>query len=522
MLTVNGISSDSGDSTKANSTMIPTSSSCTSFNATDLLKIKSSCDKQISILFVKDSHFHTFPHVFEYFENLKSLDISDADIEHIEIPTTFERAVHLTYLDMAGNNLKTLQSYVFTHLNNLSTLDIAHNTINTMEKHAFHGLSNLLQLELSYNNILHLDADIFQPLSRLQTIRLNNNRIQVIDKELFQNNIHLKWAYFASNEIIIVDPNSFTHCHLTSLDLGFNNLTEVDASTSKYLKTLIVANNQLSTLTVPLTVDEVYAANNQISSINSETNELKRLYLSSNCFSNLRNLTNLKKLDFLDLSNNHLRNVQFSDLNGLSQLKELKLTLNKLSEINANDVATNLPRLSVIELSTKHWPDTYIEKLKDELKNRSIDLGQDRADIPDNDAKILTTTPPSRVTTKSTTPTKTSNPTEAPTDNIDRKLEEIQKRLNDLDSKIDSSAKRIDDRLSEMNKTMDAKIMKSSAELNATVSSFKTYETLMIIMFVTGLLAILYQVIIYSRSWYSGTRYRRSQSHDAIFSEQDL
>lgn len=499
------------DKTIENSTV----KSCTVTNVTDMQKqMNSSCgDNEIIYLFIKDSHFHSFPpHIFEYFPKLQSIDVSDAGIEHID-STTFDTATHLTSLDMNGSNMSTLQSHLFSHVNNLTSFDMANSSIITIQKYAFHGLSNLKQLDLSNNKIVKLDAEMFQPLSLLETIRLTNNKIQVIDRDLFQHNVKLKWAYFSNNEIIIVDPNSFYNCQLILLDLGSNQLRDVDMSTMKHLKNLIVTNNRnMTTLIIPPTVNEIHAENNSIAVIHSEErNELLKLFLCSNRITNLQNLINLNKLQFLDMSNNHIRNIEFSDLNPLSQLKELKLVGNKLSEIKIDDVVTNLPKLKMIELSTVHWSNSYVEQLNSELKNHTIDLIQDRSIISDDDA-IPSPNP--------ATPTQTPN-----ADNIGKKLDDIDRRLNDVLNKMVDS-KKIDDRFADLHREVEDKMMKSNASNNARydaiVSTFKAYEVLVIIMFVSCLMFVIYKVIVYSKSLLSGMRYRRTQSHDPIFSEQDL
>lgn len=174
----------------------------------------------------------------------------------------------------------------------------------------------------------------------------------------------------------------------------------------------------------------------------------------------------------------------------------------------------------MIELSTKHWSTTYIKQLQDELLVHNIKIFQDRSDISNDhscgDAKIVTPITPS------TEPTRTNTSTEPPNLNyIEKRLEDITRRLIDLEmakSNGSMDAKKIDDRLKEM----DDKMVKSNSDISAMSSTSKTYETLTIIMFVVGLMVLIYNGIVYSRTWVSGMRYRRAQSRDGLFSEQDL
>lgn len=499
VLTVNYISCDNtiGTSTmKSNSD----NTSCILSNVTDSSKIKSSCGNEIIYLFFRDSHFNQFPHVFEYYQNLRSVDLTNAGIQYIE-STTFDGAVHLTSLEMDGSNITTLQNSVFSHANNLTTFEIQNSSISRIEDHAFQGLSRLKKLDLSYNNILHLKAAIFRPLSQLETLRMTNNKIQVIDRDLFLYNVNLGWVYLSSNNIITVDSDAFIHSKLVSLDLGFNQLKNFDLSTTKHLKMLIINDNKLDKLSVPPTVNLIHAENNSISMISSEeTNNLTVLFLQSNCFYNLQNLAPFSKLTFLDLSKNHLQNIQLSDLKSLTQLKELKLTGNRLSEIKANDVITNLPQLEFIELSTKHWSTSYINELQDELHEHRIVMRQDRLDISDDDAKVVTTSPPSIVTTSHPT-TKPMHPTE-PTNtyNVEKRLEDINNRLIELESANSNgsaNAKKIDEFEKEMEK-----------KYNAILSTSTAHTILIIILFLIGSIVVFYITLVYLRPWIRAMRHR--------------
>lgn len=522
MLTVN-VNNIRCDNTIGDPTIKPATAkniSCTLTNVTDMLKMKSLCDNEIKYLFIKGSNFDVFPHVFEFYPKLECVDIQFARIQHIE-STTFDTATHLTTLDIGGSNMKTLSNSLFTRVNNLTSFDMGNSSIEIIEKYAFHGLSNLKKLDLSNNKIVALEAEIFQPLSRLETLRLENNKIQVIDNQLFIHNVQLRWAYFSANDIIIVQSNAFVNCQLKTLDLGLNQLHDLDLTTTKYLKSLTVTGNKLNVLKVPSVVEEIYAENNSISMIYSEEkNELTRLFLSSNYLTNSQNWTNFGKLQFLDLSSNHLRNFTLSALKPLTLLKELKLCGNKLAEINADDVITNLPKLHMIELSTKHWSDSFIDQLENDLKNHSILLGQDRSIISD-DVPVIPTVLPTPVT-----PSTPSTPTLSPDSGIEQQLKEIGKKLSDLEYKMGANSaadsKRIDGRLL----AVEDKLTKSNADNNAKyesmASSFKLYEALVIIMFVCGSIFVLYKVIVYSKNVVSGMRYRRAQSSDPIFSEQDL
>lgn len=516
-------------STIENATVNPAANkvkSCTLTNITDLQQIiKSACDSNIAYLIIRTSQFRVFPRIFDNFQNLLSVDVSSAGIQSIE-STTFNSAIHLNVLEMGKSNMHTLVSNLFTHVNNLTSLGISNSSIEIVENFAFNGLSNLYTLDLSGNKILSLDRQLFQPLTRLKTIRLNDNKIEVISRDLFMHNSQLIEVYLSNNDIISVDPDSFTNCKLMSLDLGSNQLSQLDLTAIKHLKELNINNNQLDVLHVPSAVERLHAKNNSITVIHSdENNSLEWLYLSSNHFRNISDLVHFTKLEFLDLSSNHLQNFPFAAVKALTQLKELQLSGNKLPEINAEDVVTNLPKLHFIELYTKHWSRSFVDQLNDDLKSHNVRMSQDQNDMPDDDSSVIPSTRPMPVTPRTTVyPAFT---TQSPnTRNVEQQLNEIRKQLSELEYKVGANAemdsKKIDNSLADVREQLMKSNAANDAKLEVLRSSFKVYEVLVIMMAACVTVFVVYKLVIHSRRMLNGMNYRRTQSSDEIFSEQDL
>ncbi|KAJ6636333.1 Protein artichoke [Pseudolycoriella hygida] len=516
--------------TMGNSTITSSIVSCTLQDVKDVQMIKSSCDNETTYLFIKNSHLQLFPRIFDILNKLQSVDVSNAGIQHIE-STTFDRAIHLTNLDMGNSNMSKLPGHLFSHVNNLNALVIDNSSIVEMDKYAFHGLSNLKQLDLSYNNIVELNVDQFHPLSELETIRLSNNKIEIISGYLFQHNVNLKWAYFNYNKIIFLDPTAFANCLLKSLDLGFNQLHDIDLTTMNKLKTLVVSSNHLSVLRIPPAVEEIYAERNTISAVNGQPgSELTKLFLSFNYLSNLQNLQKFQKLRFLDLSANQLSYIKLDDLKGLNQLKELKLNGNKLIEIKADDVVANFPKLAMIELSTKHWSDTYVTELQNSLKAHNIELVQFRDPIPDEHSTNITIVEP----IPDPTPFLTTPASHSDSGNIEERLNALGKQINNLEKIVSSNSvvenKLLADQLSsqirQMHKNFEEKISNTTKAANdrytSMMSTLKGFEVIVIIMFVGILAFVIFKLVTYSKQFINAMNYRRAQSRDPIFTEQDL
>lgn len=89
-----------------------------------------------------------------------------------------------------------------------------------------------------------------------------------------------------------------------------------------------------------------------------------------------------------------------------------------------------------------------------------------------------------------------------------------------------ANSKKYDDRLNDMQSDVNDRIVKSNAANNAKIdammSTFKLYEAFVIIMLLSCLSFVLYKLVVYGKNALSGMRYRRAQSSDPIFSEQDL
>ncbi|XP_018572979.1 slit homolog 3 protein [Anoplophora glabripennis] len=196
-------------------------------------------------------------------------------------------------LEFEGGYLEEIPTGSFKLLPEVNILHISNNHVKTIEKGAFDGLQ------------------------QLQKLILYNNELRVVNQGVFRNCRKLKSLDLGQNEISDVETNAFADLpSLEELNLGFNNLLTVptDVNKIKSLLSLKLNNNKLSSL-------------------------------DANAFNNLN------KLEVLDLSDNQIRAIPNSALAGLSKLKELNLKSNYISNLNVQNVLSDLRTLAVVKLS---------------------------------------------------------------------------------------------------------------------------------------------------------------------------
>ena len=186
-------------------------------------------------------------------------------------------------------------------------------------------LAQITKLECERKDIMSVEG--IQYLTGLTTLNLYYNNLREID---LSKNTALTNLYLSNNNLREIDLSKNTS--LTNLHLSNNNLREIDLSKNTALTSL-------------------YLSNNNLSAINLNKNKvLTELVMSDN---NLREINLSKNIDltWLTLINNNLSEV---DLSKNTALTNLYLSNNNLSEV---DLSKNTA-LIVIDLGNNNFSTT--------------------------------------------------------------------------------------------------------------------------------------------------------------------
>lgn len=270
---------------------------------------------------------------------------------------------HLTFLDLSGNGMGKIEKGSFRSLSSLQTLVLVKNNIKQLTKDTFLGLKSLKNLHLtealvkSHSSPRPVIEDFaFQPLSALETLVLHKTSFQDITEHTFTGltslkELDLSWMTTPLKSITNKTFVSLAGSPLRKLNLTGTGITYISPgglSAFRNLTTLLLDFNfikqELSGREFEglQQVQEIYMSNNNQFSLSSTSfvhvPNLRVLTLRKSLKSTALNLdpspfNPLSKLTFLDLSNNNVANIRENLLEGLENLKVLKLQHNNLARL---------------------------------------------------------------------------------------------------------------------------------------------------------------------------------------------
>lgn len=254
--------------------------------------------------------FHMLPEgLFVTFPKLTTIYMWNTGVRNIPWQS-FINANNLVALDLSHNNITTLNAEnrgVFSLAKNLRRLHLDHNDISEISGLAFEGLLQLTHLYLDCNNIVVISAITLAPLKSLNILHLNENRIERIGKNFLQYNNKLFSIHLHENNITRFETlldhlrcvQDFTLQNNSIEDLNHIDINAININ---------IRNTSSRGLHIGNRTAVINAADNHIQYVIVATGntQLLRLDLSNNNLTELKNLTHLNKLVFLDLSNRML------------------------------------------------------------------------------------------------------------------------------------------------------------------------------------------------------------------------
>lgn len=253
---------------------------------------------------------------FELFDRLMILSLSDTMLSNFDFQVLRNQNYRLKSLDLSNNGLKHIDNLLYlAKFYSLTNLIVAGNRLNNTRELIQNLRSPILKLDLSENYVGSLDATTFERISSLETLKLHNTNLSIWNFDAFEVLTNLQY-----------------------LDISKNNLTLVNASDFKMLTKL----RQLINLNV---------ANCQLRNVSDVIRALgstiKELDVSGNSIGTLQANTfqTLSHLEHLNLSHANILHFNFVQLKNLTDLRIIDISYNKLQYANFEQLPTGLKNL---------------------------------------------------------------------------------------------------------------------------------------------------------------------------------
>lgn len=264
---------------------------------------------------------------FEVFKFLHTFNISNVELETLQIKT-FRDAKQLTTLVAANNHLTEISAHLFVNADNLSFVDFSNNTIKRVDLLAFDGANALKTLNLSHNFIDQLD------------------------------------------------PNSLSTSSLVTVDLSYNNLTNLNEHTfGVNLKHLNLSCNPIGNLNI-----DTFAYLPNLEYLNLRRTNISGIQLGT--------FSHQHKLIALDLSENNLKKLDFSVfLPILHDLRSLFLGGNQLKELKGFRNAI-FPQLILLDMKNNQFNCSYLQHFMETVNWEKLHLHIDPVSINTRQANI--------------------------------------------------------------------------------------------------------------------------------------
>jgi Leucine-rich repeat (LRR) protein len=251
-------------------------------------------------------------------------------------------------LILAENNLEVLTQSVFKGVNGLRMLRLIEKKLRKIETGAFEPLRNklsefgVIELYLESKEMENFIEGIFT-LEKLATFKLSNMQLQIFRPEWTPVLRNISYLSLASNRIKSLNANLFEFSlNLISLDLNNNYLSNLKA----LYDVLVPVRSQLK---------ELKLSGNNFKTILEfpPLSNLELLDLSNNSISFLPKTTfkNLLKLNYLTLAQNQIYKLNDFLFSRLSQLLILQLNNNYLDRFPN---ISNLTRLQILDVSNQN------------------------------------------------------------------------------------------------------------------------------------------------------------------------
>ncbi|XP_052895933.1 leucine-rich repeat-containing protein 40-like [Anopheles moucheti] len=274
-----------------------------------------------------------------------------------------------------------LLRYVYIQYNlKVTRIHIAYCSLHVVPK-TIRNVPHLTSLIISSCRIRHLDLNDMAHLKSLYTVDLSHNLIVSIAELPSAMALHVHRLYLAGNRLR----------HLNARVLH----------ALKELRCLVLDGNRLEEITPPLvnpSIEELSIRNNRLRTLNCtdwRLPQLKYFFCSNNQLTSAPiEWQSMWRIGMLDLSFNRLRNFRMDDIY-LTQLRELNLAANELTNVTTNQTQLRIPlerlqlaynRLTALDISRWDMPNLWGLGVNN---NQLTELGDVFLRFPNLDAMLI-------------------------------------------------------------------------------------------------------------------------------------
>uniref|UniRef100_A0A8C1L845 Toll-like receptor 3 n=1 Tax=Cyprinus carpio TaxID=7962 RepID=A0A8C1L845_CYPCA len=265
--------------------------------------------------------------------------LSDLVLDYCKISLQFTTSL---WEELAGTALRklslkntqqvTLSNTTFQGLEktNITVLDLSSNTMSKIAEGAFQWFPRLEMLSLAHNTLRHLTKDTFRGLGNLRQLNLQ--------KALIKSH---------TSSLPIIEDFSFHHLvqleHLCMANTAFREITEHIFSGLRNLKTLDLSWSITGLKTVTNRTFAALQESPLLQTLNLTAMGINKL--APGAFSSLGNLTTLL------LDHNFInQQLKGDELEGLSNIKEIDMSINQQSISLTNTSFIHVPTLRTLKL----------------------------------------------------------------------------------------------------------------------------------------------------------------------------
>lgn len=304
------------------------------------------CEQSTIKLTLNSSEFILIPKILRPFTSYYQIDASNIQLK--QIPDFKFANISVCQLILSSNQIETISKRSFSGLAYIYQLNLRQNGIESIETLISGWDTNTLSfLDLANNMIRRIDTKFSPYFSNLFNLVLEYNQIEFVADYAFENLIYLKRIYFSGNRLKVIGNFMLSNLrNLTLLNMNYNLIERIEPDAFKDLETLrslMLNKNFIESIDISFSylteLFELYINFNKIVKIQTEAvSKMTNLFildLRNNLLNEQSSASLLSNINYLSLSRNLISSLSKSSFSGSSSLSNLLLFQCKISHIGA-------------------------------------------------------------------------------------------------------------------------------------------------------------------------------------------